>query len=203
MVRERRAFGERLKQQRERCGASLQSISQATKVPASLYGGLERGDCSRWPGGIYSRAYIKAYAEAIGLNAADVICEFSAIYSGTPGAHAAGGPSRSDRANALRLGLAEEPVIDPDAVMKRAALASVDLVIGSLIAALVGVGLGASGWITIGSVLAYFVVGRLISDEPLLFWIYMRLRSASVRTSPAPPSEEEEVRVGDAASTAA
>ena len=68
MVSERRAFGDRVRRQRERRGVSLEAIARATKVPASLFAGLERGDCARWPGGVYSRAYVRAYAQAIGLD---------------------------------------------------------------------------------------------------------------------------------------
>ena len=66
MVSDRRGLGERLKRQRERRGITLQQISQSSKVPASLFAGLEAGDCSRWPAGLYARAYIRAYADAIG-----------------------------------------------------------------------------------------------------------------------------------------
>ena len=45
MVTDRRGFGERLKRQRERAGVTLETISQTTKVPVSLFAGLEAGDC--------------------------------------------------------------------------------------------------------------------------------------------------------------
>ena len=41
MVSDRRAFGERLKRQRERAGVPLARISQHTKVSAALFTGLE------------------------------------------------------------------------------------------------------------------------------------------------------------------
>ena len=205
MMSERRTFGERLKRQRERCGISLESISQATKVPVGLYAGLERGDCSRWPGGLYGRAYIRAYAEAIRLNAAETaetVEEFSAMFGEAPTSQPGGtGVQKPAGRGNLRLVMAEDPAIRPEYLARRAALAAAELVVGFLIASVAYVGFGASAWITVISVLAYFVAGRLVSDEPLLYWIFQRTRSAGTRTSPEPPSET--VPVGDAASTAA
>ena len=83
MVSERRAFGERARRQRERRGVTLEKIAQSTKVPASLFAGLERGDCSRWPAGLYSRAYIRAYAELIGLDPNEAVEDFTAAFGET------------------------------------------------------------------------------------------------------------------------
>ena len=80
MVSDRRAFGERLKRQRERAGVTLAKISQNTKVPVALFTGLEAGDCSRWPTGLFARAYIRGYAEAIGLNGDETVEEFLAAF---------------------------------------------------------------------------------------------------------------------------
>ena len=62
MIAERRAFGDRLRRHRQRKNLSLTEIAAITKVGASHYTALERGDCSRWPGGVYNRAFIRAYA---------------------------------------------------------------------------------------------------------------------------------------------
>ena len=200
MVSERRAFGARLKVQRERCGVSLQAISRATKVPASLFDALERGDCSRWPGGIYARAYFRAYAEAIGLNGATTLNEFSCVFGGAAAPHQAGTSTSSEKLGNLRLSMAEEPVIRAEVLARRAALAAADLVIGFLIAAITNVGLGLNAWVATAGVLAYFVVGRVVSDDPLLYWVYLRLR---LRTAPLPEGSPDDVPVGDAASTTA
>jgi transcriptional regulator with XRE-family HTH domain len=61
-------FGEWLRRQRERQGITLKAIADQTKVSAALFAALERGDCSRWPAGIYSRAWVRNYALAIGLD---------------------------------------------------------------------------------------------------------------------------------------
>ena len=61
-------FGEWLRRQRERRGITLKAVADQTKVSAALFAALERGDCSRWPAGIYSRAWVRNYALAIGLD---------------------------------------------------------------------------------------------------------------------------------------
>lgn len=70
-------FGEKLRHVRERRGVSLESIAAATKLNRRLFLGLESGDCSRWPAGLYSRAYVRAYATAIGLDPEELVVEFA------------------------------------------------------------------------------------------------------------------------------
>ncbi|PYQ94365.1 MAG: hypothetical protein DMF95_14350 [Acidobacteria bacterium] len=62
-------FGSRLRRERERRRIALSSISANTKISVALFEALERDDVSRWPSGIFRRAFIRAYAEAIGLDA--------------------------------------------------------------------------------------------------------------------------------------
>jgi transcriptional regulator with XRE-family HTH domain len=69
-------FGQRLRQERERRRITLASIAANTKISVHLLEGLERGELSRWPSGIFRRSFIRAYAEAIGLDGDDVTREF-------------------------------------------------------------------------------------------------------------------------------
>jgi transcriptional regulator with XRE-family HTH domain len=69
-------FGARLRQHREEHELSLAAIADRTKIKSALLEALERGDLSHWPPGIYRRAYLRAYANAIGLDADTVIREF-------------------------------------------------------------------------------------------------------------------------------
>ena len=73
-------FGARLRQQREDQELTLAAIADRTKIKVSLLDALERGDLSNWPPGIYRRAYLRAYATAIGLDADTVIREFLEAY---------------------------------------------------------------------------------------------------------------------------
>ena len=69
-------FGSQLRRERERRRIVLSSISANTKINLALFEALERGDVSRWPSGIFRRAFIRAYAEAIGLDADILTREF-------------------------------------------------------------------------------------------------------------------------------
>jgi transcriptional regulator with XRE-family HTH domain len=62
------SFGARLRQQREQHGIDLVAIAEQTKIKRSLLEALERDDLSQWPSGIFRRAYVRNYAQAIGLD---------------------------------------------------------------------------------------------------------------------------------------
>jgi transcriptional regulator with XRE-family HTH domain len=78
------SFGARLRQQREERGIPLSVIAGQTKIKVSLLEGLERDDLAHWPPGIFRRAYVRAYALAIGLNPDSIVTEFLAIYPERP-----------------------------------------------------------------------------------------------------------------------
>lgn len=69
-------FGPRLRQERERRHISLESIAANTKISLSLLQGLERDDVKRWPSGIFRRAFVRSYAQAIGMDPEAVVREF-------------------------------------------------------------------------------------------------------------------------------
>lgn len=73
-------FGARMRQHREQQGLSLATIADRTKIKASLLEALERDDVSHWPPGIYRRAYVRAYAAAVGLDADVIAREFLDAY---------------------------------------------------------------------------------------------------------------------------
>jgi len=73
-------FGTRLRLKREEQQIPLATIAEQTKIKLSLLEGLERDDVSRWPTGIFRRSYFRAYASAIGLEPAQVMGEFQALY---------------------------------------------------------------------------------------------------------------------------
>lgn len=74
------SFGARLREQRERQQITLTSIAEQTKIKLSLLEALERDDVSRWPGGIFRRAFVRAYARAIGLEPDAVVREFLELH---------------------------------------------------------------------------------------------------------------------------
>jgi len=73
-------FGARLRQHREEQAIALSAIAQQTKIKVSLLEGLERDDLSYWPTGIFRRAYVRAYAAAVGLRPDTVLNEFLDAY---------------------------------------------------------------------------------------------------------------------------
>ena len=73
-------FGTRLRKERERRRITLSSIAANTKINVSLLQGLEGGDVSRWPSGIFRRSFIRSYANAIGLDADEIAKEFLERY---------------------------------------------------------------------------------------------------------------------------
>jgi transcriptional regulator with XRE-family HTH domain len=70
------SFGARLRQRREQQEIDLIAIAEQTKIKLSLLEALERDDVSHWPAGIFRRAFVRAYAHAIGLNPDVVVREF-------------------------------------------------------------------------------------------------------------------------------
>ena len=73
---EREAFGPNLRRIRVQRNISLDDIAAATKVSVDLWSGMERNDFSRWPTGLYARAYIRAYAIEIGVDPDATVEEF-------------------------------------------------------------------------------------------------------------------------------
>jgi len=73
-------LGAYLRAERERRDLALRTISENTKVSLPLLEGLEADDISRWPGGIFRRAFVRSYAEAVGLDPDDVFKRFEQQY---------------------------------------------------------------------------------------------------------------------------
>lgn len=74
------SFGLWLRRERERRAITLRAIADRTKIGAGLLEALERGDVSRWPGGIYRRSFIRGYADAVGLDADLVLANFERLF---------------------------------------------------------------------------------------------------------------------------
>jgi cytoskeletal protein RodZ len=72
----REAFGPNLRRIRIQRGVSLQQIANETNVAEVLWAAMERNDFSRWPNGIFARAYIRDYAKMVGADPDAVVDEF-------------------------------------------------------------------------------------------------------------------------------
>jgi cytoskeletal protein RodZ len=73
-------FGAKLREARETRGISLREIANTTKISIGVLEALERDDISRLPGGIFSRAFVRSYAAAVGLEPEETIREFIAHF---------------------------------------------------------------------------------------------------------------------------
>lgn len=132
----RRDFGRALRRQRECRNVSLSTIAERTKISRSLLDGLERGDCSRWPAGIYSRAWIREYAQAIGADPEGTAAAFGRCFGEIAF------PGQAERASTapappppLRLVLDETPRRRARRAVRRAALLTIDLTLVLALAA--------------------------------------------------------------------
>jgi hypothetical protein len=172
-----------MRRERERRGISLETIATVTKVGTDLWEGLERNDFSRWPSGIFARAFMRDYARAVGLDADEVVDEFCRLI-----------PNGDRRANRIIQGQAElightgvvgddlglvPPTGDRRAVARhraaeararrirlapRAVAAGIDVVSTLSIAAAGSVLLGTGFWASAGVVgLLYFSVSTVLS----------------------------------------
>lgn len=74
------SFIARLRRHRERNGISLAQIGAETRINPELLEALERNDLSAWPRGVYARAWMRAYASAIGLDPIDTVDEFCRLF---------------------------------------------------------------------------------------------------------------------------
>jgi cytoskeletal protein RodZ len=73
-------FGPLLRQAREQRGLSLQQVAATTKISARVLDALERNDPSKLPGGIFSRAFVRAYAKEVGLDPEETVTRFVAAF---------------------------------------------------------------------------------------------------------------------------
>jgi transcriptional regulator with XRE-family HTH domain len=188
-VKSQRAFGEALRRHREQSGVTIESIARQTKISAPLLRSLEKGDCSRWPTGIYSRAYVREYAVAIGLDPDDLAAQFSECFADTafperPVAkkeHAGFPP-----AEPMRLTLATEPGAQMRIARRRVALVLLDFLLIFVLAAALRITIVANFWMALAGVaiachsLALAAGGRGAAD----------IFAGIFRTQPDPAAEE-------------
>lgn len=69
-------LGARLKEARLARGYSLDDLQEVTKIQKRYLIGIEEGNYSIMPGAFYVRAFIKQYAEAVGLDADQILTEY-------------------------------------------------------------------------------------------------------------------------------
>ncbi|MEX3744406.1 MULTISPECIES: helix-turn-helix domain-containing protein [Lysinibacillus] len=76
-------LGTRLKEARLSKGYSLDDLQEITKIQKRYLVGIEEGNYSIMPGSFYVRAFIKQYADAVGLNAEEILETYKSELPGT------------------------------------------------------------------------------------------------------------------------
>jgi cytoskeletal protein RodZ len=111
-------FGKSLRVAREQHGMSLRAISDATRISMRALEALERDEISRLPGGIFSRAFVRAYAVEVGLNPDATVDDFvrqfpheSVVVGHRTAARHDNAPPRDYRRTVMAIGLAFALVI--------------------------------------------------------------------------------------------
>lgn len=171
VIAERRAFGDRLRRQRQRKNLSLTEIAAITKVGASHFSALERGDCSRWPGGVYNRAFIRAYAQAVGLDPDETAAEFAECHEPPPPVAAVDQAGAAEKTAptppALRIRIEPDPYETEKRAVRIAALVIADLMAIAVLAAAGVLFTPASFWICLAAAsIGYQVLSRVARSVP-------------------------------------
>ena len=163
------AFGRRLQLARERLGIPIEAIAESTKIKRSLLTDLERGDVSKWPLGIYRRAFVREYAATIGLPADEIVSEFVELFP-EEGAPPTARAAHTPRARELRLTMASNPNQAAIGALGRLVVAiielSVVLVLGWVVARFSGWGF----WSVSGAIaLVYYPLAAVCTTRVLAF----------------------------------
>jgi hypothetical protein len=192
-------FGAQLRRHREQKGIGLHTIVQSTKISVGLLEALERNDISRWPTGLFRRAFIRAYATAIGLDPESTVREFLRHFP-DPADESDGcvarvnsslvAPSSREPADVLRLTFADDAprVLTSarvDALMPirgRASAAVYDLLILATLA-MIAFAVAGEFWMTFAvAAVCYYVGGMLTLGNSPGAWLVARSRRR-----PTPP----------------
>lgn len=70
-------LGQTLKEARETKGLSLDDLQEETKIQKRYLQAIEDGDFKQLPGDFYTRAFIKSYAEAVGLDFGELASQYA------------------------------------------------------------------------------------------------------------------------------
>jgi cytoskeletal protein RodZ len=71
-------FGEKLRQQRETRGLTLDAISNITKISPRMLRALEEEQFDQLPGGVFNKGFVRAYARQVGLDEEETLTDYLA-----------------------------------------------------------------------------------------------------------------------------
>jgi cytoskeletal protein RodZ len=67
------SFGEEIRRERELRQISLREVAHATKINLRYLEAMERNDFAYLPGGLFNRAFVRAYSEHIGVDSETMV----------------------------------------------------------------------------------------------------------------------------------
>ncbi len=67
------SFGEEIRRERELRQISLREVAQATKINLRYLEAMERNDFAYLPGGLFNRAFVRAYCQHIGVDSESMV----------------------------------------------------------------------------------------------------------------------------------
>jgi transcriptional regulator with XRE-family HTH domain len=192
VVIERRDFGAWLRRERERRNMSLDFVAEQTKINVALLAGLERGDLARWPAGIFRRAFVRAYAVTVGLEADAVMATFVGLFpeEGHDGVVSVPAFQRQgSQGDPLRLTLASGPTPSPRMWLVRSVAAALDAIAVSVVGALAAsTGLVSFSVAALCVATVYFSAGTLLAEGSPGWWFsrrWLRLKPPVVADEPS------------------
>lgn len=77
-------IGARLRRAREQRGLSLRDIASVTKISMMALKAIEQNEFGRLPGGLFRKAYVRAFAAAVGLDGDEVAREYRSRFEPEP-----------------------------------------------------------------------------------------------------------------------
>ncbi len=78
------SIGERLREERLRRGFTIEQIAESTKINPSLLEAIEANDLERLPGTFFTRSFVRQYAGALGMDAAELEPELDRVAGAEP-----------------------------------------------------------------------------------------------------------------------
>jgi hypothetical protein len=182
----RQEFCLALKATRERQGITLNQIAEATKIPASLFAGLERNDLRHWPHGLFRRSFFRDYAGMIGLPATEACAQFVRLFVDDEKAEVAAGlaPTPAE-AEGVRLVLDAAWHGPRASVRSRVLAALIDGGCVTVAGMLAGWSTGISWPLSIAIVaLVYFSLATAVFDKSPASWAIAKGKSMAGAPTP-------------------
>jgi len=193
LVERRATFSARLRAARESKGVSLQQIAASSKINVSLLKGLESGDVTRWPKGLYRRSYLRDYLRAVGLPVETMVADFVRLFPDEEDQRTVTVTAREpDEAPALSLTLDDAESERSAKARRHAGAAGVDAGIVLVASAAGAWWVQADFWMMLASIaLVYYSVGTATLGGSFgAYWVVDRNRRRWKIGTPVPTRQD-------------